>query len=129
MALRDGQRRARLFAGDHQSSAGARPVSLLRANKRRRRSDVGAIGPVRNLCTYMLITHLFPAAAAAAAAARGNINWGRPQYEYGSKHMNMDAFILRAVLFCRVPQFLVFMNGLTFFFFFLKRKSRVRNSF
>lgn len=34
--------------------------SLSRTNKRRRGSDVGATGPVRNLCTYMLITHLFP---------------------------------------------------------------------
>lgn len=34
--------------------------SLSRTNKRRRSSDVGATGPVRNLCTYMLITHLFP---------------------------------------------------------------------
>lgn len=34
--------------------------SLLRANNRLCSPDTGAIGPVRNLCTYMLIAHLFP---------------------------------------------------------------------
>lgn len=88
----------------HLSAVG---LSLLRTNKKLYSSDAGAIGPVRNLCTSMLITHLFPSQPPPPQQQHME-TWERP-----AACVNMDVYLLR-VFFWFAP-LIVFLNAETFF--------------
>lgn len=115
MALSDGQRSLSSLQGIISRLSAVGP-SLLRTNNRLCSYDTAAIGPVRNLCTYMLITHLFlllpPQQQHVETSLRPTAVWIWKQ-----TWIWMHSFW---GWFCSA-QLIVFMNVVTFF-----RKARTR---